>query len=223
MKQQAGWLWGLVIRPGPTIRDIVEHGSLRAGLAVVVLFSIVLGLLTLVDAVLPATGGMERAAGPYGGARIMEALRWLFLALAVLMPLLVLLNILVGRGIVHVIARTFRGSGQYWDLFKTQCYLYPLGVTAMTPLYLLRLAVTPFSADLASTLNLAFMPLILAILVWLVILDVLMVRQVYGVSAVRAGGIAGLSYVLIFGLMCLCTCLVAFGLAFYAYASLAGM
>ena len=139
------------------------------------------------------------------------------------MPILVLLNILVGRAIVHAIARTFRGSGQYWDLFKTQCYLYPLGVTAMVPLYLLRLAVTPFSVDLASVLNMVFMPLLFAILVWLVILDVLMVRQVYGVSAARAGGIAGLGYALIFGLMCLCICLVSFGLAFYAYAGMVGM
>jgi len=218
MKQQAVWLWGLVIRPVPTIREIVERGTLRAGVILMLIFSLILGLLTLIDAALPATGGMETAAGPYG-ARIMEAMRWLFLALAVLMPLLVLLNILVGRAIVHAIARIFRGSGQYWNLFKTQCYLYPLGVTAIVPLYLLRLAVTPFSAEFASALNLVFMPLLFAILVWLVILDVLMVRQVYGVSAARAGGIAGIGYALIFGLMCLCTCLTSIGLAFFAYSS----
>ncbi len=216
MKQQLTWLWGLVVRPRPTIQDIVARGSLRAAVIVVVIFSLILGLLTLVDAALPATAGVEQAAGAYG-ARLMEATRWLMLVLAVLMPALVLLNILVGRAIVHALARALRGSGRYWDLFKTQCYLYPLGVTAIVPFYLLRLAVGLFNAQLASTLNLAFMPVLLIILIWIVFLDVLMVRQVYGVSTARAGGIAGLGYVLIFGLMCLCTCLVSFGLAFLIY------
>ncbi len=216
MKQQLAWLWGLVVRPRPTIQDIVARGSLRAAVIVVMIFSVLLGLLTLIDAALPATAGAEQAAGVYG-ARLMEAIRWLMLALAVLMPVLVLLNILVGRAIIHALARAFRGSGQYWSLFKTQCYLYPLGVTAIAPFYLLRLGVGLFSAPLASTLNLLFMPVLLLILIWIVFLDVLMVRQVYGVSTARAGGIAGLGYALILGLMCLCTCLVSFGLAFLVY------
>lgn len=216
MNQQLTWLWGLVVRPRPTIQDIVARGTLRAAVIVVVIFSVILGLLTLVDAALPATAGAEQAAGAYG-ARLLETTRWLMLALAVLMPALVLLNVLVGRAIVHALARALRGSGRYWDLFKTQCYLYPLGVTAIAPFYLLRLAVGLFNAQLASTLNLAFMPVLLVILIWIVFLDVLMVRQVYGVSTARAGGIAGLGYALILGLMCLCTCLVSFGLAFLIY------
>jgi hypothetical protein len=218
VKQQAAWLWGLVVRPTPTIQDIVERGTLRTAVAVVLIFSVILGLLTLIDAAMPVTAGVEQAAGPYG-ARIMEATRWLMLALAVLMPVLVLLNILVGRALVHVVARTFRGSGQYWDLFKTQCYLYPLGVTAIVPFYLLRLVVGLLSAELAAILNMAFAPLLLVILIWLILLDVLMVRQVYGVSTTRAGGIAGIGYVLIFFLMCLCTCMTSIGLALFAYAS----
>jgi len=216
MKQQAAWLWGLVVRPTSTIRDIVERGTLRAAVVVVLLFSVVLGLLTLIDAMLPATAGVEQAAGAYG-TRIMEATRWLMLALAVLMPILVLLNVLAGRALIHVLARAFRGSGQYWDLFKTQCYLYPLGVTAIVPLYLLRLAASLVHTELATALNMLFMPLMFAIFFWLIVLDVLMVRQVYGVSTARAGGIAGIGYVLIFSFMCLCTCLVAVGLAVLAY------
>ena len=217
MKQQAAWLWGLVVRPSPTIQDIVEHGTLQAAVVVVLVFSVILGLLTLIDAAMPATAGVEQAAGSYG-VRLIEATRWLMLALAVLMPILVLLNVLVGRALVHVLARAFQGSGQYWTLFKTQCYLYPLGVTALVPIYLLRLAGGLFSAELASILNMALMPLLFAILIWLILLDVLMVRQVYGVSTARAGGIAGISYVLIFGLMCLCTCAVSVGIALLVYA-----
>ncbi|MBU0490645.1 MAG: YIP1 family protein [Chloroflexi bacterium] len=216
MTQQLSWLWGLVVRPRPTIRDIVERGTLRVAVVMVLVFSVLLGLLTLVDAAMPVTAGMESAAGPYG-AQVMEATRWLVLALAVLMPVLVLLNILVGRAIVHVLARAFQGSGQYWDLFKTQCYLYPLGVLAMAPLYLLRVGVGLFSTDLAAFLNLLLMPLLMVILIWLVVLDVLMVRQVYGVSTARAGGIAGLGYVLIFAFMCLCTCAMSVGLALMVY------
>lgn len=216
MKRQLSWLWGLVVRPTSTIQDIIAHSTMRAAVILVLISSAILGLLTLVDAAVPAVAGVEQVAGHYG-ARIMEATRWLMLALAVLMPVLVLLNVLVGRALVHVLARMFQGSGQYWDLFKTQCYLYPLGVTFITPVYLLRLLVSLFSLELASTLNLLSMPLLLAVFVWLVLLDVLMVRQVYGVSTVRAGSIAGIGYVLIFSFMCLCICATSVGLAILAY------
>ena len=160
-------IWGVVVSPAETLRDISERRPVIQGLIVLIVVGLFAGLTRSL-----ATGeeivdyfGIQT---PLGGLVVPS---WAIIVIAI--------NALIA-GLIWVASRVFGGNASFTALLAGVCFIYSIFVLNS----LIRLALTPF-LDVALLVRISALVGV-AVLMWHFILHVILVAQANGFSTARS-------------------------------------
>ena len=169
------WYIGLVIRPSPTIREIVERRPVWAG------------LVTLAwNLAIWSTLWLELVEDPVTIRSSSQVFRYFIPTAFSVVPVGILFTPILAV-IAHTLARLIGGRGRLKAIYSGLTMSSAAGAVVAIPgvITVIRLSLSegPFMGDPALR---TFVGMMLFAAVWVVALNVLLVRTTYGLSAIRS-------------------------------------
>ncbi|MFO7951799.1 MAG: Yip1 family protein [Bacillota bacterium] len=160
------WLFGVIASPVKTLREISRERPV--GWA----FLVALGVSVLA---IPANfyGSEGQRAIEDLGREVDLFIDASFMVIGGLV--FVVVSLFIFTGLLHLLAKLFRGQGGYWNFFSAYCFAeFPMIITV--PATLLGVYLGPAGSILSGLIG-------LGISVWVMVLQVIAVRESYGLSS----------------------------------------
>lgn len=196
-EQILSWFFGILTQPVKTLRDIVEDRPANEAFLVYLSITILNLLVSLYN------------------RQSLQALEDLMLETKIHLPLSVIvaasilitiISIFLITGLVHLLVRLFKGSGAYWSFFSA----YAL---ANFPL-IIGVPITFASGFMGVGWNALAGFVSFGLSIWIMILQIIAIRESYGLSTVGSIGIYFLHLVLMVGMLVILAVLIVFAVAF---------
>jgi hypothetical protein len=196
-EQIINWFFGILIQPVKTLKDIARERPANEA------FLIYLCITTL-----------NLLASLYN-RQSLQALEDLMKETNIHLPLSVIvaasilmaiISIFIITGLLHLLVRLFKGSGAYWSFFSA----YAL---ANFPL-IIGVPITFASGFMEAGWNALAGAVSFGISLWIMILQIIAIRESYGLSTAGSVGIYFLHLVVLIGVPVIIVLVIAFSLAF---------
>lgn len=196
-EQILSWFFGILTQPVKTLRDIVEDRPANEAFLVYLSITILNLLVSLYN------------------RQSLQALEDLMLETKIHLPLSVvvaasilitIISIFLITGLVHLLVRLFKGSGAYWSFFSA----YAL---ANLPL-IIGVPITFASGFMGVGWNALAGLVSFGLSIWIMILQIIAIRESYGLSTVGSIGIYFLHLVVMVGMLVILAVLIVFAVAF---------
>jgi hypothetical protein len=180
--QIISWFYGIVAQPVKTLREIARENPANAA------FMIYLGV-TVLNLLVSLSNRQS-----------IQALEDLMLEANIRIPfsviiassiLISIISIFIITGLLHLLARSFKGDGGYWNLFSAYAFAgFPMIIGV--PVNFISVFMGPAVSTLAGIIN-------FGISIWVLILQIIAVRESHNLSTGTSIGVYLLHLVILVG------------------------
>lgn len=181
--QIINWLYGVLTRPVHTLREIAREKPANVAFLVylgVTMLSVLASLLNEQSARMLEDLIRETGVSIPSSVIIAASL------------LIAIVSIFITTGLLHLIARLFKGSGGYWNLFSAYAFAnFPL---------IIGVPITYISGFVGTAGNVLAGLISFGISIWVLVLQVIVVRESHNLSTGAAIGVYLLQMVILFGI-----------------------